>query len=40
MVFDNLTITSSRVYLDFIFAGVLAFLAIIQFKALDCGEKA
>ena len=26
MVFDNLTITSSKVYLDFIFAGVLAFL--------------
>lgn len=40
MVFDNLTITSSKVYLDFIFAGVLAFLAIIQFKALECGEKA
>lgn len=40
MVFDNLTITSSRVYLDFIFAGVLAVMAIFQYKALECGEKA
>jgi heme/copper-type cytochrome/quinol oxidase subunit 4 len=40
MVFDNLTISSSKVYMDFIFAGVLAVLAIIQFKALESGEKA
>ena len=40
MVFDNLTISSSKVYMDFIFAGVLAFLAIIQYKALESGEKA
>ena len=40
MVFDNLTISSSRVYLDFIFAGVLAVMAIFQYKALECGEKA
>ena len=40
MVFDNLTITSSKVYLDFIFAGVLAVMAIFQYKALECGEKA
>ncbi len=40
MVFDNLTISSSKVYLDFIFAGVLAVLAIFQYKALECGEKA
>ncbi len=40
MVIDNLAITSSRVYLDFIFAGVLAVMAIIQFKALECSEKA
>ena len=40
MVFDNLTISSSRVYLDFIFAGVLAVLAIFQYKALEYGEKA
>lgn len=40
MVFDNLTISSSRVYLDFIFAGVLAVLGIFQYKALETGEKA
>ena len=40
VVFDNLTISSSRVYLDFIFAGVLAVMAIFQYKALECGEKA
>ena len=40
MVFDNLTISSSRVYLDFIFAGVLSVMAIFQYKALECGEKA
>lgn len=40
MVFDNLTITSSRVYMDFIFAGVLVVLGIIQFKSLESGEKA
>ena len=40
MVFDNMTISSSRVYLDFIAAGVLAVLGIIQYKALESGEKA
>ena len=40
MVFDNLTISSSKVYMDFIFAGVLAVLAIIQFNAFESGEKA
>ena len=40
MVFDNLTISSSKVYMDFIFAGVLAVLGIFQYKALETGEKA
>lgn len=40
MVLDNQAITSSKVYLDFIFAGVLAVMAIIQFKALESCEKA
>ena len=40
MVFDNLTISSSRVYLDFIFAGVLAVMAILQYKVFESAEKA
>ena len=40
VAFQNALVTSPKVMMDFIFAGVLAFLAIIQFKALECGEKA
>ena len=39
MVIDHLAITSSMVYLDFIFAVILAVMAIIQFKALEASEK-
>ena len=40
MVFENLTVASPKVYMDFIFAGVLAFMAILQFKVLETGERA
>ena len=39
MVFENATIASPKVYMDFIFAGVLAFMSILQFKVLESGEK-
>ena len=39
MAFDNLAFTSPKVYLDFMFAGLLAILAVFQFKVFEAGEK-
>ena len=39
MVFENATISTPKVYMDFIFAGVLAFLSILQFKVFETAEK-
>ena len=40
MVFENATIASPKVYMDFIFAGILAIMAVLQFKVLEANEKA
>ena len=40
MVFENVAVTSPKVYMDFIFAAVLAIMAVLQFKVFESGEKA
>ncbi len=40
MAFENALISSPKVMMDFIFAGVIAFLAILQFKVFESAEKA
>lgn len=40
MSFQNLPITTPRVYMDFIFAGILAILAVVQYKIIETTEKA
>ena len=40
MVLENVTIASPKVYMDFIFAGVLAVMSLLQFKVLETNEKA
>ena len=40
MVFENAAVTSPKVYMDFIFAAVLAIMAVLSFKVFESGEKA
>jgi len=40
MSFQNMAITSPRVYMDFLFAGILAVMAIVSYKILETTEKA
>lgn len=40
MAFENALMSSPKVMMDFIFAGVIAFLAVLQFKVFESAEKA
>ena len=40
MVFENATVASPKVYMDFIAAAVLAVMSILSFKVFESGEKA
>ena len=40
MAFNNLPATTPSVMMDFIFAGVLAFMAVLQYKVFESAEKA
>ena len=40
MLFEKAPISSPKIYMDFIFAGVLAITSIFTFKVLETGEKA
>ena len=40
VAFQNALVTSPKVMMDFIFAGVIAFLAVLQFKVFESAEKA
>ena len=40
MAFNGLAATKPSVMMDFIFAGVIAFLAVLQFKVIESAEKA
>lgn len=40
VAFQNALVTSPKVMMDFIFAGVLAVMAILQYKVFESAEKA
>ena len=40
VAFQNALVTSPKVMMDFIFAGVLAVMAILQYKFFESAEKA
>ena len=40
VAFQNALVTSPKVMMDFIFAGVLAVMAILQYKVVESAEKA
>ena len=40
VAFQNSLVTSPKVMMDFIFAGVLAVMAILQYKVFESAEKA
>ena len=39
MAFNNLPATTPSVMMDFIFAGVLAFMAVLQYKVFESAER-
>jgi hypothetical protein len=39
MAFEEAAMTSPKVMMDFIFAGVLAFMAVLQYKVFESAER-